>query len=65
MVTVLSIPLGWVGWELDQRRREKSAIAWVEKMGGHILFPNQLRRNDEKAGGKKRKTNGSEKGCGM
>lgn len=34
MVTLMSIPLVWVGWELDQRRREKPTIAWVEEMRG-------------------------------
>jgi hypothetical protein len=38
MIMLLSIPLGWVGWELDQRRREKAVVAWVEEMGGQILF---------------------------
>jgi Leucine-rich repeat (LRR) protein len=38
MVTLLSIPLGWVGWELDQRRKEKKVIAWVEQMGGFVQF---------------------------
>jgi hypothetical protein len=38
MVTLLSIPLGWVGWELDQRRSEKAVIAWVEKMDGKVRF---------------------------
>jgi hypothetical protein len=33
MVTLLSVPLGWVGWELDQRRREKAVVSWVEEMG--------------------------------
>ncbi len=35
VLTMLSVPLGWVGWELDQRRREKTAIAWIEEMGGN------------------------------
>jgi hypothetical protein len=38
MVTLLSVLLGWVGRELDQRRGQKSAIAWVEGMGGHVNF---------------------------
>ena len=38
LVTLASVPLGWVGWELDQRRREKVAIAWVEEMGGSVSF---------------------------
>jgi hypothetical protein len=39
MVTLLSVPLGWAGWELDQRRREKATIAWVEEMGGYVGSP--------------------------
>ena len=38
LVTLASGAFGWVGWELDQRRREKVAIAWVEKMGGEVTF---------------------------
>ncbi|MDE0938256.1 MAG: leucine-rich repeat domain-containing protein, partial [Mariniblastus sp.] len=38
LVTLASGAFGWVGWELDQRRREKVAIAWVEKMGGSVDF---------------------------
>lgn len=41
MVTILSLPLGWVGWELDQRRREKATIDWVEKMGGRVIFQSE------------------------
>ena len=38
LVTLASVAFGWVGWELDQRRREKPVIAWVDKMGGVVLF---------------------------
>ena len=38
MVTLMSVPLGWVGWELDQRRREKAVVAWIEEMGGYAYF---------------------------
>ena len=38
MVTALSVPLGWVGWELDQRRKEKKIIALIEEMGGGVGF---------------------------
>jgi hypothetical protein len=38
MVTLLSAPLGWVGWELDQRRREKAVVAWIGEMGGGVNF---------------------------
>ncbi len=40
IVTVLSVSLGWVGWELDQRRREKVVVAWIEQMGGEVYFLN-------------------------
>ena len=40
LVTLASVPLSWVGWELDQRRREKQAIAWVEEMGGTVILKN-------------------------
>ena len=36
LVTVLSVPIGWIGWELDQRRRERKVTAWVEEMGGFV-----------------------------
>ena len=36
LVTLASGAFGWVGWELEQRRGEKVAIAWVEKLGGKI-----------------------------
>ncbi len=38
MVTALSVPLGWVGWELDQRRREKVVVAWIEEWAGWSNF---------------------------
>ncbi len=38
LVCLASGVFRWVGWELDQRRREKVAIAWVEEMGGKVSF---------------------------
>ena len=38
VVAVLSVPLYWIGWELREVRRERAAIAWVEKVGGHVAF---------------------------
>ena len=38
VVTLSAIPLGWVGWKLEQARRERAAIAWVEEMGGRVQF---------------------------
>ena len=37
ILTLLSVPLCWVGWELDQRRKEKAVVAWVEEMGGEVV----------------------------
>lgn len=45
MVTLLSIPLGWVSWELDQRRKEKVVTAWVEEIGGVVQFIESDRDN--------------------
>lgn len=45
MVTLLTAPLGWVGLELDQRRKEKSTIAWVVEKGGEADPPNMKRDN--------------------
>ena len=45
VVTVLAVPLGWVGWRLGQVRREQAAIAWVEEMGGHVDFRSLIEEN--------------------
>jgi hypothetical protein len=39
VVTVLAVPLGWVGWRLRQVRREQATIAWVVEIGGRVYFP--------------------------
>ena len=38
LVTLSATVFGWVEWELDQRRREKPAIAWIEEMSGSVGF---------------------------
>ena len=38
VVTVLSVPLGWVGWRLGQVRTEQATITSIEKLGGTVLF---------------------------
>jgi hypothetical protein len=42
LVTVLSLPLGWVGWRLGEVRRERATITWVEEMGGKVDFPSRI-----------------------
>ncbi len=42
VVTVLSVPLGWIGWRLQQVRRERATIIWIEKMGGNVSFHHQF-----------------------
>jgi Leucine-rich repeat (LRR) protein len=39
LVTLLSVPLGWIGWRLGQARRERATIAWIEEMGGEVAGP--------------------------
>ncbi len=34
LVTLVSLLLGWISWEQEQRRQEQTTIAWVEEMGG-------------------------------
>ena len=46
LVTVLSVPLGWVGWELNQVRKERHAIAWVEEMGGEVSLHSRYRASE-------------------
>ncbi|MBC8353671.1 MAG: leucine-rich repeat domain-containing protein, partial [Planctomycetes bacterium] len=41
VVTVLSVTFGWVAWELEQVRKEKAAIAWVEEMGAMLSYPQE------------------------
>ena len=38
VVTLSAVPLGWVGWKLEQGRRQRPTIAWVGKMGGSVQF---------------------------
>ena len=42
VVTVLAIPLGWVGRQLLQVRRERATVTWVEEMGGKVSFPSSI-----------------------
>ena len=42
LVTLASGVFGWVGWELEQRRGEKVAIAWLEKLGGKVFFETRI-----------------------
>jgi len=41
VVTILSVPLGWVGWELNEVRKERTVIAWIEKTGGSVNYDSQ------------------------
>jgi Leucine-rich repeat (LRR) protein len=36
VVTISSVPLGWVGWRLGQARRERATTTWIEEMGGEV-----------------------------
>ena len=38
VVTVVTVPLGWVGWRLEQARGERAVIAWVMETGGSVSF---------------------------
>ena len=32
VVTVLAVPLGWVGWRLGEVRNEQATVNWIERM---------------------------------
>jgi hypothetical protein len=36
VVTVLSIPLVWIGWELKEIRKEQPTTAWILNAGGKV-----------------------------
>jgi hypothetical protein len=38
LVTLASLPLGWVGWGLGEVRKERAVVAWVEEMGGRVTY---------------------------
>jgi len=38
VVTLSAVPLGWVGWKLEQGRRQRAVVAWVQKWGGSVGF---------------------------
>jgi len=37
VVTLSAVPLGWFAWKVEQGRRQRAAIAWVDKMGGDSI----------------------------
>ena len=47
VVTVLAVPLGWIGWRLEQARRERATITWVEEMGGGVYFHSSLETDEQ------------------
>ena len=38
LVTLSAVPLSWLGWKLEQGRRQRDTMAWVEKLGGNVTF---------------------------
>jgi len=38
VVTVSAAFLCWVSWKLEQARKERAVIAWIETMGGSVQF---------------------------
>jgi len=40
VVTVSTVPLGWVDWKLEQGRRQRAVIRIVEEMDGLVGFEN-------------------------
>ena len=55
LVTLVSLLLGWISWEQEQRRQEQTTIAWVEEMGGTVSFELEINSGLETSGWKKTK----------
>ena len=55
LVTLVSMLLGWISWEQEQRRQEQTTIAWVEEMGGTVSFESEINSGLETSGWKKTK----------
>ena len=47
VVTVLSVPLGWIGWKRGQGRSVRATITWVEEMEGEVSFLSRVVGSDE------------------
>ncbi len=46
VVTVLAVPLGWVGWRRQQVRREQATITWVKEAGGYVVYEYTYKLDD-------------------
>jgi hypothetical protein len=46
VVTVLAVPLGWIGWELRQVRREQATITWIVETGGGVNYQSNFKPDD-------------------
>jgi len=38
VMLVVSLPLGWIGWEMEKTRREQAVVAQIEKCGGYAWY---------------------------
>ena len=41
-MTVVGFGLGWLGWQVQQARKQQKAVAWVQKMGGSVYYDYQF-----------------------
>jgi hypothetical protein len=44
LMVVVAMPCGWLAWKLERKRRERVAIAEIEKVGGGVLYDWQIER---------------------
>jgi hypothetical protein len=44
VVAVVALPLGWLSWRIEHKRRERAAVAAIEELGGLALYEWQLGR---------------------
>ncbi len=38
LVTAAAVPCGWFAWKLDHKKRERAAVAEIQKIRGHVYY---------------------------
>lgn len=49
LVAAVAVACGWFTWKLDHKRRERAAVAEIQKIGGHVIYRWQQEATNAKA----------------
>jgi hypothetical protein len=47
VLAVLGGPLLWVAWKMEEKRQERTVVAEIERLGGHVFYDWQMARLQE------------------